>query len=276
MKAILEHVLRTGDIIFPVSDGNCIRYDGSIAPKKMPLVKWKDQATNDFSTIEKWWKKWPTALVGRAETAVELTIDIDRHSDGHDGVETLQELIGGHPEVVKLFKSTQRVQTPSNGYHFKFVNSNLFRIDQTQAIWPGVDIRTAEKGFLVIPPSTGYLLEVDNPRQEITQEFFEIYKEGAKEQSIQRFNNIQNGIIPKSERNGTLASHAGKFKQMGLPDEVILDTLDSMNRNMCEEPLPNREIIAIVQSYSRYQPGIFTIEYSLESIKSLFKEKANG
>ena len=268
---VINYVKQTGHRIFPVSDGKCLSYVGSAIPRKQPLVKWTEQATNDIGTIRTWWTKWPTALVGRAETTGELTIDIDRHGNGVDGVKTLEALVKTNKALTKLFADTRRICTPTGGYHFNFTNPQCFVIKQTQGIWPGIDIRTDSKGFLVGPPSDGYVIENDGPRLPITHDFFDIYKSESKNQELKARVDLDNGIIGDGQRNGTLTQYAGKFRNMGLPEEVIVDALSSMNENMCIEPLPDAEIKSIARSVSRYAPGAFFIEYSKVKFSPLGK-----
>jgi primase-like protein len=61
--------------------------------------------------------------------------------------------------------------------------------------------------------------------------------------------------IPKGERNGTLASMAGRMRRAGMSQPEIEAALLKMNESRCDPPLSQDEVLRIAQSISRYQMG---------------------
>lgn len=62
---------------------------------KHPLVKWKEESTNDGEKIKEWWGKWPEANIGLALAGSGLLVldtDQDEDEDGavRDGADTLE------------------------------------------------------------------------------------------------------------------------------------------------------------------------------------------
>ena len=114
---------------------------------KAPLIKkWAINSTADLAKIEKWWKKWPDALVGLPTGAINQTtvLDIDR-KNGVDGFESLAALGDVFHAVFALgvelgnLKSP-KVRTPSGGLHVYFAYA-LGVKNSAGKIGPGLDIR---------------------------------------------------------------------------------------------------------------------------------------
>src|SRR5262245_44101584 len=87
---------------------------------KQPLIEgWQQAATTDPTTIEYWYRQWPSALPGIALGPAGLVVpDADRgHGDGSvDGVANLKALAAQHGG----FPPAPMTRTPRGGYHIVF------------------------------------------------------------------------------------------------------------------------------------------------------------
>jgi hypothetical protein len=113
---------------------------------KEPLVSGGFKAaTRDPQTINRWWKRWPDALIGMPtgpDSGVEV-LDIDARNDrnGFAAIPNWQSL------------SPVAARTRSGGIHVYFIASGVRCT--TDRIALGVDTR-GEGGYVIIPPSPGY------------------------------------------------------------------------------------------------------------------------
>jgi hypothetical protein len=86
----------------------------------------------DPTQIRSWWSKWPLANIGSTPPKGHAVVDIDGETD----VE--------FPET--------RSHTSGKGQHLLFRDTEG-RVPQGNRIWPNVDIRVHDKGYVVLPPS---------------------------------------------------------------------------------------------------------------------------
>jgi Bifunctional DNA primase/polymerase, N-terminal len=124
---------------------------------KRPLVDdWDEVATVDPEQIERWWTRWPRALIGmptgRPNTFVVL--DVDVKDPRAYGLDTLDEL------GFAILPPTRMVHTSSGGLHLHF-DQGEHKIHNTQGqrgrgIGPGLDWR-GEGGYAILPSEgSGY------------------------------------------------------------------------------------------------------------------------
>ena len=110
---------------------------------KVPMVKWRDEATTDPAKVAAWWRRWPTANIGMPTGIRWDVIDID----GPAGYQSHGML----REQGKLPPVAGRSWTPRNGMHV-FIqptgDGNAARF------LPGLDYRGIG-GYVVLPPSWG-------------------------------------------------------------------------------------------------------------------------
>jgi predicted P-loop ATPase len=114
---------------------------------KKPLTKhgFKD-AKADVDTIRRWWKRWPSALIGMPTGTVTgiAVLDLDQ-KNGKDGFAAVPDWERRTPVIAR---------TPSGGAHLYFKTADgLYCSDSVIA--PGVDTR-ADGGYAIVPPSAGY------------------------------------------------------------------------------------------------------------------------
>jgi hypothetical protein len=61
--------------------------------------------------------------------------------------------------------------------------------------------------------------------------------------------------ITAGRRNVTLTSRAGSLRRLGFSPQAIEAALLVMNRERCDPPLPEAEVLGIAESVGRYPPG---------------------
>jgi hypothetical protein len=120
---------------------------------KVPRVKWKEITTPDPAQIERWWRRWPNAVIsiptGRRSGTVILDIDC---KEGRWGFDTLEEL--GR----SILPDTPIAHTPSGGVHVFFgcIDLEIRNSAGIKGLGVGLDIR-GEGGQVVLPsPNAGY------------------------------------------------------------------------------------------------------------------------
>jgi putative DNA primase/helicase len=124
--------------------------------RKRPLIAGGfREASTDRAQIERWWQKWPLALIGLAtgRRSGVVVLDIDRKG-GVDGFDTLDEIGSA------ILPVTPMVHTASGGLHL------YFRAPDTEVrntagsrgrgLGAGLDIR-GDGGYVIAPaPGSGY------------------------------------------------------------------------------------------------------------------------
>jgi len=124
--------------------------------RKRPLIAGGfREASTDRGQIERWWRRWPEALIGLAtgQTSGVVVVDIDRKG-GVDGFDTLDQL------GAAILPDTPLVHTASRGIHLYF-RAPESEIRNTagargRGLGPGLDIR-GDGGYVIVPaPGSGY------------------------------------------------------------------------------------------------------------------------
>jgi hypothetical protein len=116
---------------------------------KIPLTSTGFRAaTTDLNTVDYWWWRHPTANIGVAVPEGHLVIDVDRHHDGERFLDLLEETNGRLPE-------TRSARTRHDGRHLWFTTTQQVR-QGAEILGPGLDTRTAGRGYVIVPPSQGY------------------------------------------------------------------------------------------------------------------------
>ncbi len=130
----------------------------NISTKKPRLDSWKALQTEAASPerVKDWYRQWPNAglavVTGELNGICVLDLDVG-DGDEPSGWESLQETDFVLPSSAS---PTPIVKTPSGGYHLYYPFSS--DLPQGARIWElhHVDGR-AEGGYVIAPPSTGYL-----------------------------------------------------------------------------------------------------------------------
>lgn len=102
---------------------------------KAPLVgRGKDDGSANAEQIKRWWLKWPDANIGGRPPKDHFVVDIDGETD-------------------VAFPPTWE-HTTGKGRHLLYRQNITKPMNQHSKLWPNVDTRTHEKGYVVLPPST--------------------------------------------------------------------------------------------------------------------------
>lgn len=105
---------------------------------KRPLTMWSEAATTDPGTLERYWTRWPNALIGLCTGSGLVVVDDDRGRD--------------EPEDDLVL--TRTAKTRSRGWHHYFKTDEA-HVPNRVGIIPGIDIR-GDGGYVIAPPSPGW------------------------------------------------------------------------------------------------------------------------
>ena len=209
---------------------------------KIPLTAHgvKD-ATTDAATIDAWWQGCPEANIGIACGAASGVFVLD--IDGEDGEGTMRKIEAGHG----VLPATVEVIT-GNGRHCYFrledpIGNSVGRIGL------GIDTR-GDGGYVLAPPSVHpsgrrYEWSVDTATEfaDAPDWFLGLLQKKTATAAAAGWQSA----IPEGARNSTLASMAG-FLLWRFPPDKALYLTDAVNRANCTPPLPDDEVIRIVDS----------------------------
>jgi KaiC/GvpD/RAD55 family RecA-like ATPase len=135
------HWAREGFRVFPVGKN------------KVPLVKWKTEATDNRAKVWNTWQDHPDALVGMVIPEWMVVVDLDvKHADGPREWEKLCETQGAEPN------GTMAVKTPSGGLHL-YYNTGEPIANSVCKLGPSIDTRSSahgKVGYVMAPGNPGY------------------------------------------------------------------------------------------------------------------------
>ena len=115
---------------------------------KAPLVRdGFKAASRDAQQVAEWWDRWPDALIGAPVPEGIVVIDMDPRNGGR---EALGEL---HRQGFRL-PATRRAATRGGGFHLWYAHrGERYRKQLAQ----GVDVKAHGRGYIIVPPSPGYV-----------------------------------------------------------------------------------------------------------------------
>jgi putative DNA primase/helicase len=145
MKAAAVAYAMEGWAVFPCHPGT---KDGQ-GKSKHPLIKDGFKvATTDLQQVERWWNKWPDALIGVVPGQVgAFVVDLDPKGD-----ETPEHVLARlEAEIGCELPQSPIVSTQSGGWHLWFKKPEGVTIGNRKPC-PGVDFR-CDNGYVVVPPS---------------------------------------------------------------------------------------------------------------------------
>lgn len=255
LKAALAYAKR-GVPVFPCKP----------APDKSPRTPhgFKD-ATTDPRRITAWWNRHPEASIGipTGEASGLLVLDEDRSG-------ALDELPGELP-------ATRTARTPRDGRHVYLRLPDGVVIKNSQSVLAaGVDVR-GEGGYVLTPPSTGYSWANDAPIAEAPAWLLEMLRKPEKA-ATKKVKGEGRAVsveaagpkIPDGERNGTLASIAGRLHDGTRDLNALIADLTAINEARCCPPLPEAEVVKIACSiYSRTPCKTSSPEVAAEVMEAL-------
>ena len=229
-----------------------------LAPKaKSPLGKlvphgWKDAAT-DKDTITRWWQREPMGNIGirtGAESGL-VVLDIDPRNGGSDNLRELEQKNGELPTTVISL-------TGGGGVHIFFRHPGW--VIKNKNLAPGVEVKS-DGGYVVAPPSIHpngetYRWEAaSHPDDVVLATLPEWILRLMAQETIHhnQSGDSSGGTIPEGERHNKLLSFAGTMRWKGMGQQAIAEALRAENRLRCTPPLPDHEVMQIVQSMTRYE-----------------------
>ena len=225
---------------------------------KRPLFnEWKPYQTRrvTIEEINKWWDRWPTAniglICGKISGFAVLDIDADK-----GGLESLQEIAPANFEPDDLTTPTVKTGRDGGGLHFYFKIENP--PNKVTGLKDGIDFQ-GEGSYVIAPPSvhfTGRYYSWVKPLSiglmEIPDWLLETIINHKEAKVRDRQHDVsQNGIIKVGSRNTTLTSLSGELYNKGYNPDTIKKVLHAVNKEISENPLPEREVDAIKTSWPK-------------------------
>jgi Bifunctional DNA primase/polymerase, N-terminal/Primase C terminal 1 (PriCT-1) len=213
-----------------------------------------NDATSDEAKIAQWWKDTPIANIGIACGDI-VVIDIDPR---HGGNRALEELEGKHGKL----PATPQVVTGGGGRHFYFYSPQDAVIKNSAGlIAPGVDVR-GQGGYVAAPPSLHasgkhYIWAADlasTPIAEVPAWILELIEQAQPSAAVRTSSTTWRtliGVCVEGSRNDTTTKLAGHLLRRYCDPHVALDLLIAWNATRCQPPLPDSEVVGIVNSIAR-------------------------
>lgn len=224
---------------------------------KRPMLAWREfqQHPASAGTIERWFDRWPDANVGIVTGRVSglVVVDIDARHGGPDSVVDAENTLGP-------LRPTVEATTGGGGRHLYYAHPGV-AVANRVALRPGIDLR-GDGGCVVAPPSVhpsgaryawvpgrgpgeialaplpphfGSLGITMRPIGHSRLHWRRLIREGVGEGS----------------RNNTLASLTGHLLRRGVDLDVAAELILAWNRTHCRPPLPDAEVMRVVQSIGR-------------------------
>lgn len=214
-------------------------------------------ATTNEDVIKEWWNKYPNANIGIVTGSISgfIVLDVDPKHDGFNSLVELERKYGKLPVTLV-------VETGSRGKHYYLYPPQGFPIRNSAGILgKGLDIR-GDGGYVVAPPSlhsSGQqykLIEADIAGLPLWLEELIVSKPAQE----QKNGSDNDDLIPEGERNSRLASIAGSLHHK-LSSEALEVALLEENKQRCNPPLDDKEVLNIAKSISKYPKSSYVNSY---------------
>ena len=253
LESALEYA-RNGMPVFPVhtptDEGGCSCNNSKCSSVgKHPRIKnGHKSATTNERLIKFFWKKWPDANIGLVTGSKSefFVLDVD------DGGE---EELSKHPSLPESVESI----TGGGWRHVLFAIPKGKTIKNKVRFCKGLDIR-GEGGYIVAPPclhKSGKRYEWKNEGIPAKGKLAEcpdwIIDAINTNEKKERIASIDYGDrIPDGTRNDTLFHYACKLTHKGLAEKEIITLVTSRNKDQCDTPLDDAEIMRLIKSALTY------------------------
>lgn len=273
----------------PAYEGECSCKEGKKckSPCKHPMNGGgHTRGSADVAVIERWHHAAKNVLgtpcnwgVRAGETALGMLCVIDL--DGEEGVSNWKKLLldAGLSEIDPLNSGTLCVSTSKGGVHIYLIGELPQSASQ---IAPKVDTRGNGMGYVVSPGSihlTGHVYEANQPVDDLTILPMDARLKSLLESKIgnKGVKKLKAGALsgkkkvsapPKGEeaiseggRNDALFRECCSMRANNVPMDQAFTSLWELNREVCDPPLDEEEVQAIVENvYSRYPAGVGTTQ----------------
>jgi hypothetical protein len=206
-------------------------------------------ATTDVARIKSFWWAHPhhNVAVRCGVQSGLVVLDVD----GQEGIASLRAL----EEKYGSLPQTLSVVTPRGGQHFYFGHPGSGEIHNTAGYpGPGLDIR-GDGGYVLVPPSagpSGRCYEVDESAKVAVIPMWLLTLLINRQSELPLFGRDFETLVSEGvrlgARNTQLASLVGHLIAHGHTADMTRDITLGLNESRCSPPLPNREVIKIVES----------------------------
>lgn len=173
-------------------------------PKLVPNSGGYRKATTDEARVGGAWADREDALVGMPVAPGEVIVDLDvGHKGGEDGIQTLKALEAKYGEELRTFTT----RTPKGGLHLRFTLPDGVDLPQDAGLLPGIDTRTAGKGYTVefgtLKDGSSYAIHDESPVAEmpgwLVQELLNGYsRKRDKGKTPQRATSLLSASMPST------------------------------------------------------------------------------
>lgn len=238
MKAALEYISQ-GFKVFPVK-----------LDKTPYTPHGLRDATQTVQGVREYWTKYPDAGIGIV-TDDSVVLDFDAKSGGLDSLQVIEKKYGLPLTRVHI--------TGGRGFHYIYHNPDGRNIRNATKFlgYAGVDLR-ANGGYIVAPPSphlsgNDYAVYTDIAPTDASLWLLEAATVRTPAKTAASDTDT---IITQGTRNDTLTRLAGTMRNRGMSAEAIEAALLAENKQKCNPPLTDNEVINIARSVSRYEPAV--------------------
>jgi hypothetical protein len=257
-----------------------------VGKNKTPLIQWQKYQNERAgeAQIKNWWKQWPDANIGLITGAISrlAVVDLDEMDIAKEALEPLI------PDSL-IFPIAS---TPSGGqhYYFKCPDDKLSNNSRTVT---GCDLR-ANGGFIICPPSTNgngkaytwqeglSIHQVELPP--LPQAYLSFIKKHSLYNNIYSFKETVSKLDKtNSQQELTKLTSANKMFQLGtrdndlfnvanclvkggMPRDRIFQVIESIAKNSCNPPFPEKDI------HAKFQSALKRSERRDSSITANFKD----
>lgn len=250
--------------LWPVGEGQ----DG-----KKPLVKWKEEATNDDDQIRAWWRRWPNANIGLVTGESVWVLDVDKKRDGLINIGLLESQ---HSET--LTEMTLRQRTGGGGFHLLWTMPQGRGVRSTSddaALLPGLDTRGGG-GYIVLSPSTHssgrkyqwehITLPVPAPEWLLELVMAPTAEEVKARGYVPSGNVWRGGDILDGRRTNVLFSTACSQLALAVPEAQIRENIHALNHQYCRPRLDEEYVNNnILKGALDKEPGFVRTELGVAS-----------
>ena len=257
LSVVLSYAQRGWPVLplHSVEAGRCTCHKDCSSPGKHPrtIHGFKD-ATTDEQRLRGWWESWQNANVGIVTGAASglVVIDVDPRNGGLDSLVALEHQYGELPQTLESL-------TGGGGRHLFFGHPGIHVHSTTIA--PGVDIK-ADGGYVVVPPSEHHSGRFYDwkPNDDCSRAALAPlpnwvhYLIGPQTSGstlarpLSEWREVAKSGIAEGQRNVWVSRLTGHLLRYGVDPIVTLCLVGAWNQRHNRPPLPQNELIRIVDS----------------------------
>jgi hypothetical protein len=224
---------------------------------KRPLLAWREhqQRIAGADEIVGWFRRWPEANLGVVTGRISgiVVVDVDTRHGGPASVADAEARQGA-------LAATVEAATGGGGRHLYYAHPGPALANRV-AMLPGVDLR-GDGGCVVAPPSVHpngrrYAWVAGRGPGEVALAPLPPHFGGAggASQALRysrgHWRRLVREGVGEGARNNTLASLSGHLLRRGVDAEVACELMLAWNRSHCRPPLPDAEVVRVVESIAR-------------------------